>query len=65
MPLRIIAAAIAVALSTSALGLTGTLLQGVLATFTFLALAAALGAIQLKPLRQLMLNLANRRNGRT
>ena len=65
VPLRIIAAAIAVALSTSALGLTGTLLQGVLATFTFLALAAALGAIQLKPLRQLMLNLANRRNGRT
>jgi O-antigen/teichoic acid export membrane protein len=62
--LKITASAIAVAATTSALRLSGTLWQGLLSTIAFLALTAIVGAIEMQPLKQLIHNVRARRRAR-
>lgn len=64
VPLKIMAAALVVAGATTALGGSGTLLQGLLAGAAFLALAAVLGVIQMQQLKALVLAVAGRRHAR-
>ncbi len=64
VPLRAVAAAGAIAAASRYLRIEGTLLHGVLAFAAFMALAAALGAVQMQPLRQLFASIAQRRSGR-
>lgn len=65
VPLRTVAAAVAVAAATQWLALSGTLLQGALAALAFLALAALLGAVRVQELKQLILHVAARRQSRS
>ncbi|HET6265719.1 MAG TPA: oligosaccharide flippase family protein [Usitatibacter sp.] len=64
VPLRALAAACAIAAACRWLGLEGTLVHGALAFAAFMALATALGAVRLQPLRQLFTAIAQRRSGR-
>lgn len=61
--LRLAAAAVAVVLATQWLGIAGTLLEAVLATLAYLALAALLGAVKLDEMRQLISIALGRRRG--
>jgi O-antigen/teichoic acid export membrane protein len=60
--LRTAAAAIAVAAAAHWLGLQGSILHGVLAVAIFIAIAWALGAIRLQPLRQFWFAIARGRS---
>jgi O-antigen/teichoic acid export membrane protein len=64
VPLKCVAAAVVVAVTTRLLGLDGSLLHGALATTAYLVLAAAMGAVRIEPLRQFYLSLAQDRGGR-
>lgn len=64
VPFRIMAAALVVAGGTTALGGSGTLLQGLLACAAFLALSAMLGAIQMQQLKALVQAVVGRRHAR-
>lgn len=63
IPLRVLALAAAIAAATNWLELEGSLLHGIFALAVYAALAAAIGAIQLQPLRQLYLSIGSRRSG--
>ena len=64
VPLKIVLAALAVAGAATALGGSGSLLQGVLATAAFLVLSALLGVIQLQQIKALALAVLGGRHGR-
>jgi O-antigen/teichoic acid export membrane protein len=64
VPVKICCAALAVVGATHWLGLSGTVLQGLLAATAFLALSALLGAVRLQGLQQLILTVVARRRGR-
>jgi len=63
--IKLMLAALAVVGGAQLLGLSGTLLQGLLAAAVFLALSALMGAVRLQELKQLVLTVASRRTGRT
>lgn len=63
--IKLMLAALAVVGGVQLLGLSGTLLQGLLAAAVFLALSALMGAVRLQELKQLVLTVAARRSGRT
>ena len=64
VPLKVLLSASAIAAATRLLGLEGTLLQGALATASYLALATVLGAVRMQPLRQLYASVGGRNGGR-